>query len=510
MSRYYFDFENGSNSNNGLSKDSAFKDFGVIDSLEFVAGDKILLKNGSRFTTPLLIKNSGSEEEPIVITSYGTAPGKPFIDVEESVYAIRITGEYVILDGIEVSNVSGKIGISVLSELHGATHNIIVKNCYVHDIWQKNSMPPREQGGAGWDHGAGGISVETNREAPTWFEGLRIENNIVENVNRTGIWVGGKWFNRWKNSFPWAANDGKDNVWYPHHDVYVAGNYVDHAAGDGMVVIGCKNLIVEKNRVFYANCGSRKGACSAGLWTMNCDGALVQFNEVAFTGREFGGDGEAYDIDNCSENTIFQYNYSHHNEGGFMLICNITCNLAESHHNNIVRNNLSVNDASKRDCAIFNITGSMQNVDILNNTVYTDLESRYRLFEIVDYGKTGAADNVLFANNLFVSKYKNNLNHFLYNGKFVFDSNIFYNMPAPPKKDNIIDNNIYDLHPVIRGEGECKYNSFEIGGFIPEWNSPLLKLGKHFPNCSDRDYCGTITTGHNYIGAFYYKDANIG
>ena len=66
MSRYYFDFENGSNSNNGLSKDSAFKDFGVIDSLEFVAGDKILLKNGSRFTTPLLIKNSGSEEEPIV------------------------------------------------------------------------------------------------------------------------------------------------------------------------------------------------------------------------------------------------------------------------------------------------------------------------------------------------------------------------------------------------------------------------------------------------------------
>lgn len=510
MSRYYVDFENGSNSNNGLSSDLAFKDFEALNALELKAGDKILLKNGCHFTTPLFVKCSGNEGEPIVITGYGTKPAKPYIDVKDSLYAIRITGENIILDGIEVSNKTGKMGISILSELHGATHNVIIKNCYVHDVWTINDLKPRDKSSAGWDHGAAGITIETNKDAPTWFEGLRIENNIVENVNRTGIWVGGQWFNRWKNSFPWVVNEGKDNVWYPHKDVYVAGNYVDHAGGDGIVVIGCKNMIMEKNRVFYANCQSRIGHCSAGLWSMNCDGALVQFNEVAFTGKKYGGDGQAYDIDNCSENTIFQYNYSHHNAGGFMLICNITCNLAESHHNNMIRNNLSVNDATMRDCSIFTFTGSMKNVDILNNTVITDLESRYRFLEVADYANTGFAGDVLFANNLFYSKHKNNWNNFVCNGKFTFESNLLWNMPKLPDKDNIIDNNIYDINPVLKGDGKCTYSSLEIDGFIPEWNSPLLRMGKAFSNCSERDYCGIQTTGHNYIGAFYYKDANIG
>ena len=511
---YFVDSISGNNSNNGLSQNSAFKDFEALDSIKFKAGDKILIKNGCRFTTPLTVNESGNEDAPIVITGYGVALDKPFIDVEDSPYALSVKGEYVTVKGIEVSNKKGYFGIQLYSEKYGATRGVTVKDCYIHDVWTVNNLGPRDRKPQElWHHHAGGISVETNKEAPTWYENLVIENNFIQNVNRTGIWLGGQWFNRYKNSFPWVTNkaEGMNDPWYPHKNVYIAFNDVDHPHGDGIIGIGCRNLLMEHNRVYYANCMSRVGCCNAGLWSMCCDGAVIQYNEVAYTGVEYGGDGEGFDIDNCSNNTVVQYNYSHHNEGGFILICNIVCNSKESHYDNIVRNNLSVDDACIKDFAIFNFTGAMRDVSVLNNTVYSSNENRYRFIQVADYANVGFAQNVLFGNNLFYSVHRNNWNCFMANGKFVFDSNFMYNMPELPKKDNIIEkDNYYNLESAIKGEGRKVGARIEIDGFIPEWNSPLLRTGKHFLNCADKDYNGNDCKGHNYVGAFYYKDANIG
>lgn len=301
-----------------------------------------------------------------------------------------------------------------------------------------------------------------------------------------------------------------DDPWYPHKNVYVGHNVVDHTYGDGIIGIGCVNLLMEYNRVYYANCRSRMGACNAGLWSMCCDGALIQYNEVAYTGLEYGGDGEGFDIDNCSRNTVVQYNYSHDNAGGFMLICNITCNNKESHCHNIVRNNLSVNDATEQDTAIFNFTGAMHDVFLLNNTVYTARKNRFKLFQVSDYGNTGIARDVTVANNIFYSENSNHWNFFEYNGRFCFEENIYFNMPALPDKDNITDQNLYNINPVLRGEPNTPGSRLEINSFLPCWNSPVLRLGKHYEQCADYDYNGIKTSGHCYIGAFYYKDANIG
>lgn len=97
------------------------------------------------------------------------------------------------------------------------------------------------------------------------------------------------------------------------------------------------------------------------------------------------------------------------------------------------------------------------------------------------------------------------------NGKFVFDSNFLYNMPKLPEKDNIIEcDNFYNVQPAIKGDGEVVATRLHTEDFLPEWNSPLLRTGKHFENCADKDYNGLDCKGHNYIGAFYYRDANIG
>src|SRR5215472_16367327 len=48
--------------------------------------------------------------------------------------------------------------------------------------------------------------------------------------------------------------------------------------------------------------------------------AVFQYNEAYLTRGT--RDGEGFDSDYNSRNAIFQHNYSHDNEGGFMLICN--------------------------------------------------------------------------------------------------------------------------------------------------------------------------------------------
>lgn len=523
MAIYFVDSVCGNDANSGIDATKAFKTLEKINQLELAAGDKVLLKKGCVFEGHLCIKNSGKSFQPIIISSYGREQGKPVIVTNDgSPYSIRVEGEFVTVSGIEVTNPSGKFGILVASQIHGATHDIIISDCYVHDIWIENPIDKDDidifnghryrPSRADWDHAGGGISVGTNKEEPTWFENLRIENNVVCNVNRTGIWMSGQWFNRFKNSFPWVTNKapGMDDPWYPHKNIYIGHNTVDHTYGDGIIGIGCVNLLMEHNRVYYANCRSRIGGCNAALWSMCCDGALIQYNEVAYTGLEFGGDGEAFDIDNCSRNTTIQYNYSHNNAGGFMLICNITCNSQESHCHNIVRNNLSVNDATNQDTAIFNFTGAMHDVHLLNNTVYTENENRFKLLQVSDYACNGAPRDVTFGNNIFFSKYDDNWNFFEYNGNFTFEENVWHNMPALPDKENITDKNLYDVNPVLQGKWHTPGSRLEVKAFVPCWNSPMLRHGKYYEQCADKDYNGIKTAGHCYVGAFYYKDANIG
>jgi len=514
MSVYFVDSLNGNNLNDGLSPSKAFKNFEKINKISLYAGDKILIKRDSVFSDHLEIKDSGINFEPIVVSAYGDGLKKPAIITDDgSEFSVAVFGEYVKIEDLEISNPKGMYGIMLKSKVRGATRDVSVSGCFVHDIWTINDLGPRDRAPqTAWHHHAGGISVETDRESPTWYENLRIENNILENVNRTGIWLGGQWNNRFKNTFKWMANkaDGMDDPWYPHKNVYIAYNYIDHAHGDGIVCIGCENAVLEYNRCFYANCMSRVGNSNVAIWTMNCTGALVQYNEAAFTGHEYGGDGEGFDIDQCNIDNIYQYNYSHDNEGGFMLICN-GCNNKDSMYNNIIRNNLSVNDATNRDDPIFTISATMRNIYYVNNTVYTTNKKRFQLFRVCDYMLMGPPRDIFFYNNLFYSESTNNWNEFRYSGKLTFENNLFYNFEKLPESDNIFDiNNTYNLNPALRGDGAVPATRLSIDDFLPEWNSPLLRMGKHFEQCADKDYRGADCKGHNYIGAFYYKDANIG
>lgn len=507
---FFVDSNLKSSSHDGKSAETAFRDFEILNSMTLSPGDCIYLKSGSVFTDHLIINGSGEEGAPITVAPYGQDNAKPIIATADgSAFCVLVKGEYVTVCGLELTNPSGTNALLVKSEKQGAVRGVIVKDCYIHDVWIENDLGPRHLRPKSWPHEAGGISIETNREAPTWYEGLCIEHNTIERVNRTGIWLGGQWNNRFKNTLRWMANpaDGMDDPWYPHRDIYIGYNLVDHAHGDGIVGVGCVNLLMEYNRVYYANCMSRNGNSNVALWTMNCTGALVQYNEVAFTCREYGGDGEAFDIDQCNIDNIYQYNYSHDNTGGFFLVCN-GCSAKDSLYHNIVRNNLSVNDATGRDDALLNFSGPMRDIKFLNNTVYTARSNRFRLLQIADYPQIGLPQDLYFINNAFVSEQSNNWNNIEAAGKLFFYNNVCWNITRLPQRENIVDQNYYTVLPVFQEECIPATRS-HAKGFSPMWNSPLLRLGVPDCDAADRDFFGNDTEGKIYIGAICTRDMNI-
>lgn len=99
-------------------------------------------------------------------------------------------------------------------------------------------------------------------------------------------------------------------------------------------------------RIFYIDSalGSREETqLIAGIWVCAVSNALIQRNEVART-RLFDDDGTAFDTDWGTEGTtVFQYNYTHDNEGGFWLDCS-SFNYNIGYEKTVLRYNISLRD----------------------------------------------------------------------------------------------------------------------------------------------------------------------
>ena len=233
--------------------------------------------------------------------------------------------------------------------------HIVIKNCYVHDVQTEHHNKRHDTsyeglkacGGiiilghylnpdADWMVGGKGSNHPTAPEsehgmARVKLNDVLIENNIVQRVGLEGI--------RTKNHAHYTASGNKFNKTFTN--VVIRGNYLEEIAGDGIVMTEVVNGITENNVAKQA-CDADYGTMNyAGVWSMFADDILFQYNEVY--GIRYGyNDGEAYDIDLSCVNNTYQYNYSHHNSGGFMLFMG-------DQKDSVVRYNISANDGYGRN-----------------------------------------------------------------------------------------------------------------------------------------------------------------
>lgn len=69
---YYVSSKNGDDANSGTSKEEAYQTLSQINKLTLEPGDQVLLEKGSVFEDQWLhVQGSGSEEAPIIISTYG-------------------------------------------------------------------------------------------------------------------------------------------------------------------------------------------------------------------------------------------------------------------------------------------------------------------------------------------------------------------------------------------------------------------------------------------------------
>ncbi|HUN04271.1 MAG TPA: hypothetical protein PLS00_15585, partial [Niabella sp.] len=68
---YYVDADNGNDKAAGTIAQAAWKSLNKLKTVKLVPGDTIKFKRGSAFTGPLFINESGTAQQPIVLTAYG-------------------------------------------------------------------------------------------------------------------------------------------------------------------------------------------------------------------------------------------------------------------------------------------------------------------------------------------------------------------------------------------------------------------------------------------------------
>ncbi len=371
---YYVDSARGSDAATGTAPAAAWQSLAKVNASGFQPGDRILFKSGAVWQGQLVPPSSGSEAAPIVIDRYGDG-ARPRIDgggaVEDTLRLYNV--QYIEVRNLELTNQGAaagvRRGVHIFLDNFGTGKHIVVAGLYVHDVNGSNRVKDN-----------GGIIFRTNgNRTPSRFDGLTIEGNIVWKVDRSAIAA---------QSYHWTRRH-----WFPSLHVAIRDNFVEDIGGDGIVPWATDGVLVEHN--IARDCNRRARSFNAGIWPWSADNSVFQLNEASLTRNT--QDGEGFDSDYNSRNTLFQYNYSHDNEGGFLLICTpVQRNPLDNLGNDgtVVRHNISRNDRTR----IFNLSGA-DNTTVRDNAIYVGRGLDVQVLLVSNW--QGWSKGAVFAGNSF-------------------------------------------------------------------------------------------------------------
>jgi hypothetical protein len=456
---YYIDSDSGDDSRTGNHPEHAWKSLDRVNQHTFRPGDRVLFKAGTRYSGQLKPNGSGAvlegQTNVISIGSHGEGP-RPRIDAEGKfldALLLRNVELWEVQD-LEITNQGEqrepwRTGVRIVSDGFGKMRHIQLRNLFVHDV---NGDLRKEQEGCG-------IYFES-RGRGSHFDGLLIENCHVVRTDRNGIC---------QRSAGRTRSLG----------VVIRGNLLEDIGGDGIKIWGSNGALVEHNIVRGGR--MRCEDYAAGIWPFASDDTLIQFNEVS--GMKGTKDGQGFDSDYLCRRSVFQYNYSHDNEGGFFLICAPGNSYNED---TIIRYNISQNDGIK-GARVFHFGGGSSNTLVYNNTIYVGPEQDLPMVLCTEWNR-GNARGIRFFNNLFHVDGRVTYDW----GKSadtVFENNVFFGNQIHPPQDASGTTN----RPPLIAPGSGTNGLHSLGGyrFRQEGTVPM---GRLVPDNGGRDFFGTAVS----------------
>ncbi len=449
---YYVDGAAGLDASDGTAANRPWKSLERVNQQVFKPADRLLFRAGTRYAGQLKPQGSGAASAPIVIGKFreGTAPR---IDAEgKYLDALLLRNvEFWEVQDLELTNLGTnrepwRTGVRVVTDGFGAMRHIHLRNLFVHDV---NGDLNKNREGCG-------IYFESRGGNQSHFDDLLIENCRVVRADRNGIC-------QRTSSRARSLN------------VVIRSNVLEDIGGDGIKIWGSNGARVEHNVLRGGR--TRCDDYAAGMWPFDSDDTLFQFNEVS--GMKGAKDGQGFDSDYRCRRSLFQYNYSHDNEGGFFLICTPGNSYNED---TVIRYNISQNDGI-HSARVFHFGGGAKNTQVYNNTIYVGPKQDLPLVLCTEWSG-GNAEGTRFFNNIFYVDGRVTYNL----GKSrdtVFDNNVFCGGHIePPSDPRAITNCPLLVRP---GSGGAGFDSlaayrFRAGADIPR--------GRVVENNGGRDFVG--------------------
>ena len=367
----YYVSPSGNDENDGTSLESAWKTIGKVNGISLKEGDRVLFEAGRTFNGTLEIgsDDGGSKANPVIIGSYGI-------------------GRALIYGG------AGN-GISLKD-----THWVVVNNINVKGAGRKEG----NQGGRGVNVD-NSSDIIINQVDATGFQWAGVAYSAANNLRITNVFAHHNGFGG-ISSYRGALSN---NVYIGYcRTVNNPGDPIGtprDMSGQGIVVDRTNNAVVEYcesaiNGWDMLNENGENGP--VGIWTLRSDNVLFQYN-ISHSNRTLEGksDGGGFDFDSGTNNSIMQYNYSYNNmASGYMLCAYSNDDPTHALRNNILRYNISVNDAS--NSVYYYPHGGIQLYSrqlydsVIHNNIVIARKDRYNV-RIMN-----SPNNILFANNIFI------------------------------------------------------------------------------------------------------------
>lgn len=529
---YYI--SNEGNDNNEGTKNSPWSSLSKASQTTLIAGDSLLFKRGDRFDGHLVINGSGTESNPIVVSSYGEGE-LPIItgqvgdagggDYQEALLVenqSHIELSYLEINNERTSNRTGvkeddAYGILITNTGTKSTRGYYIHHLTVRNVYAPKPILPDEGEDAFNSLEVSGIRFLSAKNRIAGQEknmsDILVEECYFTDIQRLGIHI------KHEGGQNGIGNDRTNT----NSDILVRNNEFYYTGGTCVLPIKTYNTLIENNIFDHpgANVDERMPGRGSAVWTWRCFNTVIQKNQCLSTRGYL--DSHGVHIDHENVNTFVQYNYMEDCEGGFVEILG-------GNVNSVYRFNVSVNDGWRNNPNWRNSNHTLWiNENVPSGTHYSDSNYIYNNTVYMDRNFNTAIDidakATYIFNNIFYSSegtiggkqcvVKTN------NNDYLLSNNLFYGKIN--SKFSNVDNNKIVEDPQFINPGTDDQNGYHLQDDSPAVNAGLQMVGPPIPEAGTgvfkdltpyptEDYYGNpidLINGTPNIGASNLKDIPV-
>lgn len=376
LKEWYLDCGSGDDANDGRGPETPLGSLAAINALVLQPGDAVYLARGSTCVGALRPQGTATAAEPITIGAYGDG-ARPHIVAKGHDAALRLVDQ----GGFEVEDLelsgSAPHGVYVLST-KGTIEHLRFSDLHIHDVY------------------AGAMTSKlTGLFVATVLGTGRYSDMAIDGIEAHDT-------DQWAGIIVYGAQYGTSVD--KSDTVLVANSTVHDVYGDGIVLYGARDAVIETSVVWRVGLEPTQTVGTPnGIWTWYCDRCVVQHNE-GYEIRSPGVDGGVFDIDWATTDNVVQYNYGHDAQAYCVSVFG-----AEGHTtvNAVVRGNLCVDNGTiePQHGAIYLMTwsgGAIDGVRIHDNTIVHRTGTSWPVLKEGATTYTGSRER-FFRNNIIVT-----------------------------------------------------------------------------------------------------------